>query len=105
MQLVVYMNAALDMQKKKHPDKLVIPAGLFYYRMKDPIVNKPTDGTEVEEVILQELKPDGVVQAAEEVLQHFDRDFTGKSQVIPVAKHSQGYLARLLKCYPRKSFN
>ena len=40
LQLMVYMDAALRIQQGKHPDKQIVPAGVFYYRMSDPIVDK-----------------------------------------------------------------
>lgn len=104
MQLVIYMNAAVEMQQKEHPDKHVIPAGLFYYKMKDPIVDKPGEGKLLEESILKELKPDGVVLGTEEALQHFDRDFTGTSQVIPVAKTQSGSLSKTSKVISEEEF-
>ena len=104
MQLVVYMNAALEMQEKKHSEKLVIPAGLFYYRMKDPIVDKPAQGKEAEDAILRELRPDGVVQGTEEVLEHLDRGFTGTSQVIPVARTQAGQLSKTSKVLSEEEF-
>ena len=105
MQLVVYMNAALDIQKKKHPEKIVIPAGLLYYRMKDPIVEKPAEGKEIEDVILQELRPDGVVQGSEEVLEHLDRGFAGTSQVIPAARTQAGALSKTSKVLSEEEFH
>ena len=104
MQLVVYMNAALDIEKSKHPEKMVIPAGLLYYRMKDPIVDKPVNGKLADDVILQELRPDGVVQGTDEVLEHLDRGFTGTSQVIPVAKTQAGVLSKTSKILSEEEF-
>lgn len=104
MQLVVYMNAALEMQRKKHPEKIVIPAGLLYYRMKDPIVDKPESGKKLEDGILQALRPDGVVQGSEEVLEHLDRCFTGTSQVIPVARTQAGALSKTSKVLSEEGF-
>lgn len=104
MQLVVYMNAALEMQQKKHPEKLVIPAGVFYYRMKDPIVDKPAQGKDAEDAILRELRPDGVVQGSEEVLEHLDRGFTGTSQVIPAARTQTGALSKTSKVLSEEEF-
>ena len=40
MQLPVYLNAALGIEKKKHPDKEIVPAGIFYYRIQDPLVDR-----------------------------------------------------------------
>lgn len=104
MQLVVYMNAAVEMEQKKHPEKQVLPAGIFYYRMKDPIVDKPVQGKEVDDVILRELRPDGVVQGSTEVLEHLDRGFTGTSQVIPVARTQAGALSKTSKVLSEEEF-
>ena len=39
MQLIVYLSAGGDIERKKHPDKLVIPAGAFYFHVDDPVVD------------------------------------------------------------------
>ena len=104
MQLVLYMNAAVQMEQEKHPDKQVIPAGLLYYRMKDPIVDKPGADQVIDDIILQELKPDGIVQKSEEVLRHFDREFVGSSQVIPVGRTKSGELSKTSKVLSEEEF-
>ena len=104
MQLVLYMNAAVQMEQEKHPDKQVIPAGLLYYRMKDPIVDKPGEDQAIDDIILQELKPDGIVQKSEEVLKHFDRGFVGSSQVIPVGRTKSGELSKTSKVLSEEEF-
>lgn len=104
MQLVVYMNAAIELEQQKHPDKQVLPAGLFYYRMKDPIVDKPTEGKEIEDIILRELRPDGIVQNSDAVLEHLDRGFSGTSQVIPVARTQSGALSKTSKVLSEEEF-
>ena len=104
MQLVLYMNAAVQMEKEKHPDKQVIPAGLLYYRMKDPIVDKPDGEQSIDDMILRELKPDGIVQKSEEVLKHFDRGFEGNSQVIPVGRTKSGALTKTSKVVSEEEF-
>ncbi len=40
LQLVLYMNAAMELEQRNHPDKQVVPAGIFYYNIKDPVVEK-----------------------------------------------------------------
>ncbi len=92
LQLVVYMNAAMEMQQQKHPGKEVIPAGLLYYIMQDPIVEKSKDSQSIENAILKELRPNGIVQSDGDVIQHLDRDLVGYSQVVPVAKNKDGTL-------------
>ena len=39
LQLVLYLNTALELESRKNHGKTVIPAGIFYYQMKDPIVD------------------------------------------------------------------
>ena len=48
LQLMIYMDAAIEFQKKRHPEKEVVPAGVFYYRIQDPIVDKTKDKEEAE---------------------------------------------------------
>ena len=40
MQLVVYMDAAVKAEQRKYPDAEVKPAGIFYYNVKDPMLQK-----------------------------------------------------------------
>ena len=74
LQLVLYLNTALELESRKNHGKTVIPAGIFYYQMKDPIVDKEKDEEKLEKKILKELRLDGVVNAREEVVRHLDRD-------------------------------
>lgn len=94
MQLPVYLNAAMDMEQKKHPGQEIQPAGIFYYRMKDPIVEKEKNEALLEEKLLKELKLDGLVNADEAVIQHLERGLTGNSSLIPVGKNKDGSLNR-----------
>ena len=76
LQLVVYMNSALELLKKKYPDKEVVPGGMYYYHLDDPVVEgtKLQTEAEIKEKILEELKLKGV--AAEEA----DDSVSKKSQ-------------------------
>lgn len=91
MQLVVYMNEALKLEERKHPGKKAVPAGIFYYRMKDPIVAKEEDLEKIESAILKELRMDGLVNSEEAIIQRLDDNFTGSSDVIPVARTKTGF--------------
>lgn len=91
MQLVVYMDEALQLEERKHPGKKAVPAGIFYYRIKDPVVDKEPNPSKLEEAILKELRLDGIVSEDEGIIQRLDRNFTGTSNMIPVGKTKNGY--------------
>ncbi len=97
LQLVVYMNAAIAMEKKEHPDKLVIPGAILYYHMNDPYARREeaTMSTEqVEQEIHKQLRTDGLVNESEEVVSMLDHSFEESSLVIPVdRKKAGGYKA------------
>ena len=87
LQLVVYMDAALEMEERKHPGKTAVPAGIFYYNIKDPMVKKEGEMTteEIEKQILKQLRMNGLVNSDLEVIHHLDREIQKESDVIPVA--------------------
>ncbi len=92
LQLVVYMDAVLELQQRNHPGKEIVPAGIFYYNIKDPLVEKE-DAQTPESIlgeILGQLRMNGLVNEDREILGHMDHvlegeEATGKSGVIPAA--------------------
>lgn len=104
LQLVIYMNAALEMEGQRHAGKKVIPAGIFYYQMKDPIVEKEEDEEQLEEKILKELRLDGLVNAEEQVVSHLDRNLSGNSVVIPVGRNKNNSLSKASKAVSGEAF-
>lgn len=96
LQLFVYLDAAMEMEKRKHPEKLVIPAGIFYYNIKDPVVDisdMPQE-TDIEAEILGKLKMNGLVNAGDDVIRLMDNSFDKKSQVLPVSYNKDGSLSK-----------
>ncbi|MDE7428964.1 MAG: PD-(D/E)XK nuclease family protein, partial [Lachnospiraceae bacterium] len=86
LQLVVYMNAAVELVKKKHPDKEAVPAAMLYYRIADPMVEE-TEGMTAEQInqqILRELKMTGMVNKNDEAVKMLDGEFTDKSDILPL---------------------
>lgn len=93
LQLVVYMNAAMELEKKKNPDAQVIPAAMLYYHVSDPMTETDKgepDPAEVEKAILDELRMTGIVNDEEGIIRLLDKDFETKSAVLPVAKKKDG---------------
>ncbi len=112
MQLPVYLNAALEIEKQKarHPKggeeagKEVVPAGIFYYRMQDPFVEKEPDDAILEGKILKELRLDGLINADDEVIGHLERDLAGTSNLLPVGRNKDGSLSKNSKVLPPEEF-
>ena len=88
LQLVVYMNAALELEEKRHPGKKAEPAGIFYYHIQNPIVDGLGNETEAEirNSVLEQLKLNGLVNDDPEIYEAMDSDFAGNSSVIPIGK-------------------
>ena len=104
MQLPVYLNAALDVEKREYPGKEIIPAGIFYYRIQDPVVDRKDSDEDVEKSILKELRLDGLVNGDEAVISHLERDLTGSSLLIPVGRNKDGSLSKNSRALPGNTF-
>ena len=95
LQLVVYLNAAMEQQKKANPKKEVIPAAILYYHVYDPMVTPDKEMTE-EEInakIFASLQMNGVVNEDDKIVNMLDRTFETKSEVIPVERKKDGSLS------------
>ena len=94
LQLVVYMNAAIELERKAHPQLEMVPGAIFYYHIDDPVIEmqEKSDLSEEEykQAILKALCPDGLVNRDEDVYRTMDDEFEEKSDVIPVQLTKKG---------------
>ena len=94
LQLMVYMGAGMDWMKQQNPNHEVLPAAVLYYHIDDPVIDIDGDRNmtqeEVEQELLQSLRPDGLINRDEQVIAHLDKNLEGKSQVIPVELKKSG---------------
>lgn len=99
-QLAVYLRAAMDYLSRKNPGKEIVPAGIFYYHIDDPIVAKSEQS---QEEIYKSLKMDGLVNADKSVIALMDKKLAGpdgrlapscKSDIIPVETNKEGELGK-----------
>ncbi len=111
LQLVVYMNAAVEVLKKKSQaeksDTQVIPAAMLYYHVSDPMTETDKgqpDISEINAAILDELKMTGMVSDDEEVIRLLDKDFDTKSSVLPVARKKDGSFTQASSVLSDKDF-
>lgn len=95
IQLVLYMDAALRGTAKKYPGRQVLPGGMFYYHVHQPVVDGShiSDAEEIQRAVFRELKMRGLVNADLEVIRAMDKDIEGTSEVIPVRMKKDGGLS------------
>ena len=110
LQLGVYLSAALEQAKKENNQKEVFPAGIFYYHMDDPMVEK---GEDVDEEIAKKLRLRGLVNETPSVIQAMDQNFccengglreSVKSVHIPVETDKTGAVAKRSKVAGEEKF-
>ena len=99
-QLAIYLSAALDFLSRKYKSKEIVPAGIFYYHIDDPIVAK---SEQAEEEIYKSLKMNGLVNENKEIIGLMDSKLLGpdgrlrtsaKSDIIPVETNKEGELSK-----------
>lgn len=107
LQLMVYLNAAMEMYGQK--GALVEPAGIFYYKINDPMEDYETGDTEetIRKRILKDMKASGVVSEDPAAIGHLDKTLGAgnpDSDVIPVALKKDGSLAAKSKTLDLEGF-
>lgn len=88
LQLIVYLNAGMELISQKYEGNRVIPAGVFYYHIDDPVIKEESrelNDEEINERIMDEFKMSGLVNSDESVYRLMDNEFGSKSNVIPVS--------------------
>ncbi len=99
-QLSVYLSAAMGYLKERFQEKKIIPSGIFYYHIDDPIVAKSDQS---EEEIFKSLRMNGLVNEDKKVLALMDKKLAGqegsltssvKSDIIPVETNKEGQLSK-----------
>ena len=107
LQLAVYLNAAIELTQKKHPNLVVEPAGVYYYHIKDPYVTASSPQADRDsEAILRELRLDGLSREEGEILALLDQGLLPRtsSNVIPVGMTKDGNLTASSKAAGEKDF-
>lgn len=106
LQLVVYLNAAVEMEHKKKPDKQVVPAGILYYNISDPVVDREEADNEerIRQRILEKLKMNGLVNSDSDIIRMMDMEMENKSSILPVAFNKDGSLSKYSSAASTKHF-
>ena len=109
LQLVLYLNAAMELEQRAHPDKNVLPAGIFYYNIKDPIVDCVEKESEeaLNQRLLKQLRMNGLASADPEILKRLDKGLEEKgvsSNSIPVSINKSGGLSKTSSAVDEEHF-
>lgn len=107
LQLVVYMDAVMELTGKQNPGKEVVPAGIFYYNIQNPVVQKGEVQTpeDIDAMILKQLKMNGLVNSELEVIRHLDHSIEKESDIIPVVLKNDEVVAGRSSVATRERFD
>lgn len=106
LQLVVYLNAAMELEQRIYPDKEIVPAGIFYYNMQDPMLDREGGDTQeiINQKILKKLRLDGLVNDRREIIENLDTQIGKDSSVIPVSYNKDGSPSKASSIASREQF-
>ncbi|MCJ7855872.1 helicase-exonuclease AddAB subunit AddB [Lachnospiraceae bacterium NSJ-143] len=104
LQLMIYIDAILKSGIFK--GKTLLPGGVFYFVIKDPIIQASEDLTAEDIMLLIEkkLKMSGLVLMDEKVIRALDSTFQKESDVIPVSYKTDGSFSQSSSVVNQKTF-
>jgi len=90
IQLMVYLEAVLNYQSRR-TKKTVKPAGIFYFKIDDPMI-KTEDAVieKIEKEIRKKLKLKGLVLKDVRIVRYMDSEIKGHSEILPVGLKKEG---------------
>lgn len=111
LQLVTYLNAVKEISenefRQKGVSKEIIPAGILYYHLDDPIVegsSKDSDDV-IADNIYKQLKMTGLVNSDQETIRLIDKDFESASDIIPVKLNRDKSLSKTSSAVSTEDFD
>jgi ATP-dependent helicase/nuclease subunit B len=95
LQLITYLDA-VDGSLETAYGKPVLPAGVLYFKLDDPIIQGSREATEeeIEEAIMKELKMKGLLLADVKLIKEMDTGIDGDSLIIPARINKGDVLGR-----------
>ncbi|MEE0685471.1 MAG: PD-(D/E)XK nuclease family protein [Lachnospiraceae bacterium] len=93
LQLIYYMDKMVEREKKANPSKNVVPAGAFYFNIKDPVLDFEEsflDEDALASSLLKEYQMSGAINSSETVIVGIDNDIVDAkgASLITKAKYS-----------------
>ncbi len=108
LQLIMYMKAAKHIEQLRNNGKNIIPAGVLYFNMDNPIIDMTANGgdffaldedeqkEQIDIKVQEALRMKGIVNDNVDIIRKMD-DTTGKSLNIPIAFKKDGQTLDLSK--------
>ncbi len=95
IQLVTYLDA-LSERGGNGIEAPVIPAGMLYFKLDDPIIkgSREADADKIEKAIMKQLKMKGLVLSNVELVKNMDELIDGDSDIIPARINKDQTLGR-----------
>lgn len=95
LQLIVYLDALTGLGDK-YFDKPIKPAGVFYFKVDDPMIqaNSSISKEVLQEKLFGEMKMSGLVLSDAKIIEKMDRDIATNSSVIPVKMNKNGSFSK-----------
>lgn len=110
IQLPVYLNAVMENQaffKRYYRTDEIVPAGILYYNIDDPVVKAgyTADKEEIEQLVAKQLMLKGLVLDQEAVVKAMDKGFIDKSDIIKVSRNKDGRFSKNSALASSEDFN
>ena len=86
------MEAAIQAEQRKYPDCEIKPAGIFYYNIKDPMIQKEmeSDLELINPELLKKLKMNGLVLSDKDIIAKMDKTTVS----LPLSYNKSGTLRK-----------
>jgi len=103
LQLLTYLDAVLGLEEEEDAatmpetgSKKLLPAGVLYFRLDDPLIRCSRESTEeeIEKALMKELRMKGLLLADVKLIKEMDREMTGDSLIIPARIKKDGSLGK-----------
>ncbi len=92
LQLLLYLEAASGILARRSPGREIVPAGVYYYHIEDPMIE--TEEQDPEEQILKELRLKGFTNEEPDALQRTDTFTAGDSLVVNGLRRTRNGLGK-----------
>lgn len=94
LQLMTYLHAAMEQEKSNFPKADIIPAGVLYYHLDDPVIELESELSpeEIQEELLLAQRVSGLVNADDAVIRKIDHTPGTTLKVLPFTRKADGSL-------------